>query len=134
MVAITATNSATPSIQVSLGRARLEQARREADRAEANARDLRAQADDAERQAQGSQNNVRKLATSVLRDEATYARPRDDATAEVPIKIQKLIEQMYSATSGSRAQSGNPLKADANAATVTNMQGQKTGRIVNVSA
>ena len=49
MVAITATNSATPSVQASVGRARLAQARREAEQAEANARDLRDQADDAER-------------------------------------------------------------------------------------
>ena len=45
MVAIGATNSATPSLQSVLGRARVEQARREADQAEANAQTLRQQAD-----------------------------------------------------------------------------------------
>lgn len=134
MVAITATNSATPSIQASLGRARLEQARREADQAEANARDLRAQADDAERQAQSSQENVRKVAAGIQREQSTYSAPRASSTSEVPVKVQNLIEQMYAAGSEQRAQSGNPLKTNANAAPVVNTQGQATGRIVNVSA
>ena len=134
MVAITATNSATPSIQASSGRARLEQARREADQAEANARDLRAQADEAEQQAQSSQENVNRIAARNQREESTYSAPRASSTSEVPLKVQKLVEQMYSATSAQRTQSGNPLKTNANAAPVVNIQGQATGRIVNVSA
>lgn len=134
MVAITATNSATPSIQASPGRARLAQAQRAADQAETNARDLRAQADDAEQQAVQSQNYVRKISAGVQRDEATYASPRGNSDSKVPIKIQKLIEQMYSATSEKRALSGNPLKADATAPTIVNIQGQRTGRIVNITA
>jgi hypothetical protein len=134
MVAITATNSATPTLQASLGQARLEQARSEADQAEANARDLRAQADAAEQQAQQSKDNVRKVASSVLRDDATYALPRAPASQEVPVKVQKLIEQMYTATSEKRTLSGNPLKTNSNAPIVLNSQGQRTGRIVNVSA
>jgi hypothetical protein len=134
MVAITATNSTTQSVQASLGRARLEQARREADQAEATASDLRSQADEAERQAQDSQGNVQKLAASNQHVESTYSAPRSSSVAEVPLKVQNLIEQMYSATSEKRAKNGNPLKADANAAPVVNIQGQATGRIVNVSA
>jgi type IV secretory pathway VirJ component len=134
MVAITATNSATPSVQASLGRVRLEQARREADQAEANARDLRTQADNAERQAESSQQNVRKLAVSNQREESTYSAPRAASAAEVPLKVQKLIEQMYAASSEQRTKSGNPLKTNAKAAPVVNTQGQATGRIVNVSA
>lgn len=134
MVAITATNSATPSTQASLGRARLAQARREADQAEANARDLRAQADEAERQAQDSQQNVRKVSARNQQEAATYSQPRASSTSEVPLKVQKLIEQMYNATSAKRTESGNPLKTDVHAAAVVNTQGQATGRIVNVSA
>ncbi len=134
MVAITATNSSTPSIQASTGRARLAQARREADQAEANARDLRAQADDAERQAQGSQENVRKVSARNQQEAATYSQPRANNAAEVSPKVQKLIEELYSATSEQRAQSGNVLKTDVHAAPVVNTQGQATGRIVNVSA
>lgn len=134
MVAITATNSATPSVQASLGRARLEQARREADQAEANARDLRAQADEAEQQAQSSQDNVRKVAASNLRAESTYAAPSNTRPSEVPVQVQNLVEKMYAATSEQRAQSGNPLKTNANSVPVVNAQGQATGRIVNISA
>lgn len=134
MVTITATNSATPSIQASLGRARLEQARREADQAEASARDLRAQADDAEQQAANSQGNVRKVAASNQLEPSTYSAPRASSTLEVPLKVQKLIEKMYAATSEQRAQNGNPLKTNVTAAPVVNSQGQATGRIVNVSA
>jgi hypothetical protein len=134
MVAITATNSATPSVQASAGRVRLAQARREAEQAEANARDLRAQADDAERQAQNSQENVRRVSSRNRQEDATYAAPRPTSTSEVPLKVQTLIEQMYSATSDKRTESGNALKTDVNAAPVVNTQGQATGRIVNVSA
>lgn len=134
MVAITATNSTTPSTQASLGRARLAQARREADQAEASARELRAQADEAERQAQDSQQNVRKVTARNQQEASTYSQPSASSTSEVPLKVQKLIEQMYSATSEKRAESGNALKTDVNAVAVVNTQGQATGRIVNVSA
>ncbi len=134
MVSITATNSATPPLQIGPGKARLEQARREADLAEANARDLRARADDAEQQARRSQDNVRKVSARAQEEAATYTQPRNSSTSEVPLKVQKLIEQMYSATSEKRTQSGNPLKTDVDAAPVVNIQGQATGRIVNISA
>lgn len=134
MVSITATNSANPPLQVSIGKARLEQAQREADRAEANARNLRAQADEAEQQAERSQDNVRKVSARTQEEAATYSQHKDNSKSEVPLKVQKLIEQMYTATSEKRAQSGNPLKTDVNAAPVVNIQGQATGRIVNISA
>lgn len=134
MVAITATNSATPSVQASVGRVRLAQARREAEQAEANARDLRSQADDAERQAQSSQENVRWVSSQNRQEDATYAQPRASSTSEVPIKVQKYIEQMYSATSERLAESGNALEDNVNATPVVNTQGQATGRIVNVTA
>jgi hypothetical protein len=134
MAAISASNSATPSIQAGLGRAGLEQARREADRAEANARNLRSQADDAEQQATSSQENVRRVSVSNQRAESTYSAPQANSTSEVPLAVQNLIEKMYAASSEQRAQRGNSLKTDANAAPVVNAQGQATGRIVNVTA
>lgn len=133
MVAITATNSTTPSIQASLGRARVEQARRQADQAEATARDLRARADEAEQQANSSQDNLRRVKAYAQQEEVTY-KPTANNMQEVPLKVQKLIEQMYTATSEARTQSGNPLKTRMSAAPVVNSQGQATGRIVNISA
>ena len=134
MAAISATNSATPSTQASLGTAQLSQARRAAEQAEANARNLRDQANDAERQAQDRWQNVRSLASRNRQEEATYSPPRTSSTKEVPLKVQKLIEEMYNASSEKRAESGNVLKSDMYAPPVVNTQGQATGRIVNVSA
>jgi hypothetical protein len=134
MLAITATNSATPSQQALLGRARLEQARREADTAEANAQSLRSAADSAEIDAQKSQENVRNVATRNRQTDATYTSQVNGSQSEVPPKTQQLLVEMYSAASGKFAASGNPLKSNPAAAPVVNSQGQSTGRIVNVSA
>lgn len=72
MVAITATSYATPSVQQWQTRARLEQARREADQAESNAKQLRNQADQAEQQAQQSQGRVTNLSTQAQQSATTY--------------------------------------------------------------
>jgi hypothetical protein len=134
MVAITATSSATPTALLALGKARLEQARREADLAEANAQSLRSQADAAEIDAQKSQENVRNVATRNARSDTTYADQFRNSTSEVPKKTQDFLADMYSATSEKFAASGNALKTNPNAPPVVNAQGQSTGRIVNVSA
>ena len=72
MVAITATTYATPSAQQWQSRARLEQARREADQAESNAKQLRSQADDAEQQAQQSQTRVTTLNAQAQQSDSSY--------------------------------------------------------------
>ncbi len=61
MPAIAASASAAPPLQLSAVRARVQQARQQADQAEANARSLRAQADDAERGVQRARQNVSSL-------------------------------------------------------------------------
>lgn len=75
MVAISATNSATPSLQSVLGGARVAQARREADQAQANAQNLRQQADQAENEARQSQGRWRDLSQRSQQADPTY-RPR----------------------------------------------------------
>ncbi|MEN9436964.1 MAG: hypothetical protein RIR09_1619 [Pseudomonadota bacterium] len=134
MVTIAATHSATQTVQSSLGKARVEQARRDADQAEANARDLRAQADEAELQAQRSHDNFRRLSSAAQQQEVTYKRPQRSSTPETPQKIQNLIEQMYSAVSSKYSKNGNSLKAVDLSTPIVNAQGQSTGRIVNISA
>jgi len=134
MGAISATNSATPSLQLALGRNRLEQARRDADQAEINAKDLRNQANKAEQEAQKSQENVREQAARNQQLDSTYDSQLKSSTAVVPLKTQEFLVGLYNATSANRAASGNPLKAKAAPASVLNSQGQATGRIVNVSA
>ena len=76
MVAITATSSATPSLQASLSQTRLQQARGEAARAESVAQNLRTQANNAESEAQRSQGRVRALASNRVSADPTYQPQR----------------------------------------------------------
>lgn len=134
MVAITATNSATPSMVVSLAKSKLEQARNEAEKAESTVRQLRAQVDVAEQNAKEGQSKVRKLSATVNQEAVTYSSPLENSGTEVPIKTQDFLVNVYNATSQKRAESGNALKNRTDVAPVINSQGQATGRIVNVSA
>ena len=61
MAGLAATNSATPSLQSTLIRSRLDAARREAEQAQANVQELRAQVDAAEAESQKRQDKVRTL-------------------------------------------------------------------------
>jgi hypothetical protein len=122
MVAISATNSATPSLQLALGSNKLAQAKREADQAEAKAQNLRSQADAAEVEAQKSKDRVRDLSARPAPTDPTYPHP---AQAVKSVQSNFLLDKRLS---------GNPLSAPLKAAPVQNSQGQTTGRIVNVSA
>ncbi len=133
MVAITATNSATPSPMAALGRAKLAQAQREASAAEEKARQLRAQANDAESQAQEREANVAKISAANRDVQSGTYNPRQARTSEVPVKVQNLIESLYRATSQQRADDGNALKTNAGAPPVMNTRGQATGRILNLA-
>ena len=134
MVAISATNTTSPSLQSVLSRSRIEQARREADQAEANAQQLRGQADAEERKAQQSQSRVRELTAQGRQSDDTYTSAVKVNTSAVPAEIQDFLVRLYKANSQKFADNGNALKSNANAAPVVNAQGQATGRIVNTSA
>ena len=118
MVAITATSNTSPSLQSVLSRSRIEQARREADQAEANAQQLRRQADAEEGKAQQGQSRVRELTAQGRQSDATYTSAVKTSTSAVPAEIQDFLVRLYKS----------------NAAPVVNAQGQATGRIVNTSA
>jgi len=134
MVALAATNSATPSLQSMLVRSRLEVARKEAQQAEATVRDLRSQLDAAENEVEKRQGNVRSLSNQSRQDDPTYKSGIQSASAEVPVKTQEFLLGLYDATSQRRQADGKGLKSDPAAAPVINAQGQPTGRIVNFSA
>ncbi len=134
MVAITATNSASPSLQATLSKARIEQARREADSAEARASDLRAQADEAEREAQDKNQTARSLSAAGPAKDSTYTSALRRPSSEVPLATQNFLERMYTTASPKFAASGNPLKQDGDTPPVLNSQGQSTGRILDVRA
>ncbi|MBK7002563.1 MAG: hypothetical protein IPH35_22195 [Rhodoferax sp.] len=137
MVAITSINSATPSIQAALGRARLAQAQREAEQAEANAKDLRAQADQAEQESTERQNNVRRVASSQAREGTTYAAPSTRKAAGEAVRVQSsdTEQQNRSDDNAKPKPSTNPLGIYTSAATTAGgRDGKVPGRIVNVSA
>ncbi len=134
MVSITATNSASPSLQATLSKARIDRARREADSAEARADDLRVQADEAEREAQERNQTARTLSATGQRGDSTYASALRQQKSGVPPATQDFLQRMYTAVSPKFAASGNPLKEDSNAAPVVNSQGQSTGRILDLRA
>lgn len=137
MAALAATSSATPSLQSSLIRNRLQAARREADQAQANVQNLRTQVDAAEAESQKSQDKVRSLtgqASQASQTDPTYKSRVKATQSTVPVKTQELLFGLYDATSVKRQATGNGLKNNPNAAPVVNAQGQTTGRIVNMSA
>lgn len=73
MVSITATNSTTLSLQASVTKSRLEQAKREAAQAEANAETLRAQAQEQDHVAEKAHQRERTLNTSSTSNNANGA-------------------------------------------------------------
>ncbi len=132
MVAITATNSATPSLRASLSNTRLQQARREAEQAESKAQDLRAQADDAESEAQRSQGRVRALTTNST--DPTYQAKRKPSPSGLQPENQALLVDLYQRSAALRGTGVNPLQTSTPPYPMQNTQGQTTGRIVNVRA
>ena len=84
MSALAATASAAPPLQMSAIRARVQQARQQADQAEANARSLRAQADDAERGVQRARQNV--SAVERLSAGSVQSSPRAASPAPAPVE------------------------------------------------
>jgi hypothetical protein len=134
MAGLAATNSATPSMQSALIRGRLEAARRDAEQAQANVQELRAQVDAAETESQKRQEKVRTLSGEASQADPTYSARHQASSTAVPVKTQQFIVGLFNATSDKRVASGVNLKVNPNAGPVINNQGQATGRIVNVSA
>ena len=134
MAALAATSSATPALQSSLIRNRLQAARREADQAQVNVQTLRAQVDAAETTAQKTQGKVRSLTSQAGQADPTYKAAVQASPSAVPVKTQELLFGLYDATSAKRQATGNSLKNNPDAAPVRNTQGQATGRIVNMVA
>jgi hypothetical protein len=143
MVAITATNASTPLNPVPPSRTRLDQARRQADQAEANAKQLRALADQAEQESQQSQSKVNTLSTQVAQESQAAQAQHTDSTYTAQVKagastqskqVQDFLVRISTVALNQFNFPENPLKSGANGAPVLNAQGQSTGRIVNLSA
>jgi len=87
-MSISATNSATPSLQSVLLSVRMAQARRDVDKAEAKAQDLRTQADAAENQAQQSRGRVSELSRRSRQNDPTYQTQLQAGQSELTVKTQ----------------------------------------------
>jgi hypothetical protein len=134
VAALAAVNSATPSTQPTLIRSRLEAARREAEQAQANVQDLRAQVDAAESESQKRQDDVRAISGEARQSDPTYLARSQSSSSTVPVKTQEFIVSLFGATNAKRLATDSGLKTNPDAAPVVNSQGQRTGRIVNLSA
>jgi len=134
MAALAPTNSATPSLQSSLIRSKLEVARREAEQAQKTVSQLRSEVASAEKKALQRNDKVRSLTDQSRQTDPTYQFNAKAATPDVPLKTQELLAGLYRATSAKGNAADQGLKSNPLAAPVVNPQGQATGRIVNIAA
>ena len=133
MAAIAATSYATPSAQAWQGRARLDQARRQADQAETNARELRSQADQAELEAQKGQENVRSVSAQVAQADSTYSgQLRKLVASRTSRQVQSLLSEVASAASTPPLVTAKSFKAT-NAPWPYATPGNTSGRLVDLS-
>ena len=134
MVAITATNSTTPSLQALLSKTRLAQAQREASQAEAHAQDLRAQANQAEREAQDSHARVRDLSSRAKGADPTYTSRVQASNADEHSKPDDVLQELDQFTQQTSLRNNSTLRDILNAIPVTHPQASVKGRLLNESA
>ncbi len=133
MVAITATSYATPAAQAWQGAARVEQARREADQAEARARQLRGQATQAEQEAQKGQARVSALSAQVAQTDSTYrTQLQQQIAGSAARQTQAVLAPVGTAAGNQFSFPANPLQSGSTPWSAV-LQGKSTGRIVNLS-
>jgi hypothetical protein len=131
MVAIAATNSATPSLQAALNQSRLEQARRDADQAEANAQQLRKRADEAEQDSEKNQQNVRELTARGRQLDSTYTTALRAGRTAIPVPA----DASQSVAPGSRfINVAQPVKTNALGLPVLSSQNKAIGRNIDTTA
>jgi uncharacterized protein HemY len=133
-MAIASTNSATPTLQSVLNRARLEQAKREAQNAEDKVESLQQQTERAEQDRKVRDDRVQALSARNALEDSTYVSQLRASRSAVAPATQDFLIRMYSATSAKFAAGGNALKASLTARPFVNTLGQPTGRIVDLAA
>ena len=130
MVAVTAVNSATPTLPMQRVDAPERQAQRDAATGQAEAKVQREQADRAE-----LESSMLNLAARMQQAEGLYSRPPVRNTRTVlPPAFQAFIVEQYNATLGERMVNGTSLKTRPDTDPVRNAQGHPTGRIVDLVA
>lgn len=134
MVTITATNTATTTLQSAFNSARLDRTRRQADDARGEMASAQEETDRAEQYLQDKRDRLRSSATySALIDTTYISQLRAHRSAVAPA-TQEFLLRMYAATSAKFAATGNALKSSLNARPFINTLGQATGRIVDLTA
>lgn len=115
----------------------MQQARRTADQAEAEAQSLRLQAANAQRSADHAEANAQSLTSAASQAESDAGRARQglvamQTTGNMVAVLSNTVQQVLTKQQAQQAPQTTPTPAPAPA--VTNSQGQVTGTIVNVTA
>ena len=97
MAALAATNSATPSLQATLLRSRVEAARREADQAESYAQSLRVQADAQDQVVQQARQRVKTVEKTASSVPSSPNKPSASTPQADPTYINALAEVFQAA-------------------------------------
>lgn len=133
-MAIAPTSSASGLSSSALGQIQQQQAQRNADRAEQQARSLRAQADAAQTQANQAQESARSLRSQSAQAQA------DASSARLGLAALKSARDVQTSLANLRTDIGAVLERPASqsqtssAGVVINTQGQATGTLISVTA
>ena len=137
-MAIGSSTSANQStLQSAWQQMQVQQAQRNADQAEQNARALQAQAGNARRSADRAQENARSLEVQSSQAQA-YADRAQQGVATYRSEVQTVsklagaYDKVSQAMHGAQVQ--QPQAPQQNVPTVVNSQGQTTGQVVNITA
>lgn len=135
MSAISSTTSTQSAAQAGLQQLKLQQAKRNAERAEQTASALQAQAADAQRVANNAQENARALSVRSAEAQSVAGQARqglaiirsvDQMQAQLSSTATQVVERRQSPQTSTTSQ--------ATKAPVVNTQGQITGTVVNTTA
>ena len=134
---ISSAQTSQSAVQAGWGQLRMQQARRTADQAEAEAQSLRLQAANAQRSADHAEANAQSLTSAASQAESDAGRARQglvamQTTGNMVAVLSNTVQQVLTKQQAQQAPQTTPTPAPAPA--VTNSQGQVTGTIVNVTA
>lgn len=149
MTSIPSLSGAQSAAQSGLQQLRLQQAKRDAERAEQTARALQVQAREAQQQASQAQQNARSIASQAdqAQDSAGQARQglaMVKTTSQMQIQLSNTVSHVTETLDTAQA-SATPSPSTVTATTATpatattaapviNVQGQVTGTVVNTTA
>ncbi len=135
MATISAISSALSTGMSGSQEFKLQQAKRDAERAEQTARSLQAQARDAKQQANQAVSYARSVATQADRARADAGQARQGlAVIKAAAQIQTQLTNVVSQTTETLKAAESAGFAQGGAAPVINAAGQLTGTVVNTTA